>query len=414
VSDTFDLLIKNAKLRTEPDHRLDIGIKDGKIGAIEPQLDGPADSVLQADGGLVTESFANPHLHLCKVYTLERMDEAALKDYHGAEMGKAMTAIELAARVKADYDEAWIIENVRRAIALSAIYGGTHVRAFADVDRQAKLEGVKALLRARGEFAGVVDIQVVAFAQDGLAREPGAAELMRQAMELGADVVGGIPWIEYTDADIADHVRQIFDLAQQFDADVSMLVDDAGDPGLRSLELMAVEADRRGWQGRALAHHARAMQLYPKPYLQKVAALLKRAQIGVVTDPHTGPLHARVRELLEEGCLVCLGQDDISDAYYPYGRNNMLEVAFLASHLLWMTTAAEMETLYDMVTTHAARAMGVADFEMAVGHPAHLVVLEAPNVLEALREHAAPRFVVSHGQLIDRAQMQSVATNRVW
>ncbi len=122
---------------------------------------------------------------------------------------------------------------------------------------------------------------------------------------------------------------------------------------------MAVETIRRGWQGRSLAHHARAMALYPTPYFQKVAALLKQARMGVVSDPHTGPLHARVRELLAENVLVCLGQDDISDAYYPFGRNNMLEVAFLASHLLWMTTAAEMETLYDMVTTRAAQAMGL-------------------------------------------------------
>ena len=110
--------------------------------------------------------------------------------------------------------------------------------------------------------------------------------------------------------------------------------------------------------------------------------------MGVVSDPHTGPLHARVKELLEEGVLVCLGQDDISDAYYPFGRDNMLEVAFLGSHMLWMTTAQQMEVLYDMVTTKAAQAMGIKDFELEVGAPAHLVVLDAPNVLEALREHA--------------------------
>jgi cytosine deaminase len=151
---------------------------------------------------------------------------------------------------------------------------------------------------------------------------------MRQAMALGADVAGGIPWIEYCDEDIREHIKVIFDLAVQFDKGVSMLVDDAGDPGLRSLEWMAMETIRRGWHGRSLAHHARAMAMYPTPYFQKVAALLKKAQMGVVSDPHTGPLHARVRELLHEGVLVCLGQDDISDAYYPYGRNNMLEVAF--------------------------------------------------------------------------------------
>jgi cytosine deaminase len=168
---------------------------------------------------------------------------------------------------------------------------------------------------------------------------------------------------------------------------------------------MAIEAIKRRWHGRALAHHARAMALYPTPFFQKVAALLKQAGMTVVTDPHTGPLHARVKELLAEGASVCLGQDDISDAYYPFGRNNMLEVAFLASHLLWMTTRQEMETLYDMITVNAARAMNVKGHELKVGGNANLVVLNQPNVLEALREHSAPRAVVSHGKVIDHTNL---------
>ncbi|MCJ7533080.1 MAG: amidohydrolase family protein, partial [Anaerolineales bacterium] len=329
MADKYDILIKNARLRRQPDQLFEIGITAGKIASIAPHAGVAGEIEIDAGRMLVTESFVNPHLHLCKVFTLQMMDGASLKSYHGAGMGKAMTAIELAARVKEQYDETWIIKNVRKAVAQAAQYGNTHIRAFADVDSKACLEGVKALLRAREEFMGVVDIQVVAFAQDGIAREPGAAELMHQAMVLGADVAGGIPWIEYTEADMLDHVRFIFDLAQEFNKDVSMLVDDAGDAGLRSLELMALETIKRGWQGRSLAHHARAMALYPLPYFQKISALLKKAQMGVVSDPHTGPLHARVRELLDEGNLVCLGQDDISDAYYPFGRNNMLEVAFL-------------------------------------------------------------------------------------
>lgn len=399
---TTDILLRRARLRNNGDELFDITVSDGRVAAIAPAAAAATEAgvVIDAGGRLVTESFANPHLHLCKVYTLARMDEAALRDYHGQQMGKAMTAIELAARVKEQYAEDWILDNVRRALREAARYGNTHIRAFADVDSKARLEGVKALLRARDEWRGVVDLQVVAFAQDGIVREPGAAGLLREAMRLGADVVGGIPWIEYTDADAAEHVRTVFDIAQEFDADVSMLVDDAGDPGLRSLEVMAVEAMRRGWQGRVLAHHARAMALYPQPYFQKLAALLRQARLGVVSDPHTGPLHARVQELLAEGVLVCLGQDDISDAYYPYGRNNMLEVAFLASHLLWMTTAADMETLYDMVTTRAAAAMGLRDFALRPGAPAHLVVLDAPSVLEALRTHAAPLHVISHGRVV--------------
>jgi cytosine deaminase len=405
----YDVIIRRGSLRGLTG-TFDIAIAQGKVAAIQPKLENAqAGRELSADGSLVTESFANPHLHLCKVYTLQMMDEAALKDYHGADMGKAMTAIELAARVKDKYDESWIIVNVRKALAQAALYGCTHLRAFADVDSKARLEGVKALIRAREEFKGIVDVQVVAFAQDGIVREPGAADLMRQAMALGADVAGGIPWIEFTEADTAEHVRFIFDLAQEFNKDVSMLVDDAGDPGLRSLEMMAVETIRRGWFGRSLAHHARAMALYPTPYFQKVAALLKKARMGVVTDPHTGPLHARVRDLLAEKVLVCLGQDDISDAYYPYGRNNQLEVAFLASHLLWLTAAADMETLYDMITTQAAQAMGVKDFALKVGAPANLVVLSEPSVLEGLRTHASPKYVISHGSLVDRAKMEALA-----
>jgi cytosine deaminase len=414
MAERLDILIRRAQLRGQPDKLFEVGIAAGKIALISEQVGNQAEIEIDARGNLVTESFVNPHLHLCKVYTLQMMDEESLRDYHGLEMGKAMTAIELAARVKEKYDESWIIQNVRRAVAQAAFYGCTHLRAFADVDSKARLEGVKALLRARQEFAGIVDIQVVAFAQDGIVREPGASELIRQSMQLGADVVGGIPWIEYTEADIAAHIREIFDIAVEYDKDVSMLVDDAGDAGLRSLEAMAVESIRRGWQGRALAHHARAMALYPKPYFQKVAALLKKAEMGVVSDPHTGPLHARVKELLEEGVLVCLGQDDISDAYYPFGRNNMLEVAFLASHLLWMTTSVEMDILYDMITVQAARAMGLKDLALRVGAPANLVVLDAPSVLEALRQHAAPLSFISHGKLVDQVKMSSITRTADW
>ncbi|MCD6253235.1 MAG: amidohydrolase family protein [Thermotogae bacterium] len=399
----FDLVIRHARLR---DGRLlDIGIKDGKIAAMKEGISGKTGEEIDATGNLVTESFVNPHLHLCKVYTLRMMDELALQDYHGEKMGRAMSAIELAARIKERYDESWILPNVRKALELAVKYGNTHIRAFADVDTKAKLEGVKALLKAKEEFKGIVELQVVAFAQDGIVREPGAEKLLKKAMELGADVVGGIPWIEYTVEDMQRHVKTIFDIAQTFDKDVSMLVDDAGDPTLKTLEMMAVEAIKRGWQGRVLAHHARAMALYPDPYFLKLAALLKKARLPVVSDPHTGPLHARVKDLIREGVLVCLGQDDITDAYYPYGRNNMLEVAFLASHVLWMTSKREMEKLYDMVTTDAARAMGLKTHLLKEENPANLVIVKGEDVLEALRFHEEPLAVISHGKLVKEKPM---------
>ena len=404
----FDIAIRHARLRGSADRHADIGIKDGRITAIAARLDGSGATEIDAGGNLVTESFVNPHLHLCKVWTLPMMEEEALRAYQGEGMGKALSGIELASKIKEKYAEAWIAENARRAVALAALHGNLHIRAFADVDGKARLEGVKALIRVRDEFRGIVDLQVVAFAQDGIVREPGAAELMRQAMALGADVVGGIPWIELTGGDAAAHIRTCFDLAQEFNKDVSMLLDDAGDAGLRTLEMMAVEAIKRGWQGRALAHHCRAMSLYPAPYVQRLARLLNTASVAVVTDPHTGPLHARVKKLRAEGVCVCLGQDDSSDAFYAFGRNNMLEVAFLAAHLLWMMTRQDVAALYDMITLEPAKAINLEKFGLSVGAPANLVVLDQPDEVEALRYHGPPAHVISRGKWLDAAKMQAI------
>ncbi len=394
----FDLLIRNARTRSLPGEPMDIAIENGRIAAIGEGIAGDAGKTIDAGGKLVTESFVNGHLHLCKVYTLDMMDDAALGAYTGDSMGGAMTAIELAARVQEQYDESWIIENVRKAVRLANRFGNTHIRAFADTDTKAKLEGIKALLKAREEFKDRVEIQVVAFPQDGVVRDPGAEDYVRQALELGADVVGGIPWIEYTDADSQEHVDRMFALAKEFDRDVSMLIDDAGDPGLRTLEMLAVKTIKEGWEGRVTAQHARAMALYPEPYYRKVRALLKRAKIGVVSDPQTGPLYARVQDLYHNGVAIALGQDDIADAYYPFGRNNMLEVAFLAAHLMWMTSRQELEILYDLITTHAAQALGIEDFGLEEGNVADLVVLNAGSVWEAIWNHEAPLYVIKNGR----------------
>ncbi|WP_228749886.1 amidohydrolase family protein [Bradyrhizobium sp. BR 10261] len=402
-----DLVITNARMRSR--ELVDIAITDGVITAIGDRLDHAAQSVIDAGGGLVMPAFVNPHLHLCKVWTLPMMSEAALEAYQGADMSEAAKAIELAAVVKSRYDASWIIPNARRAVALAALHGNLHIRAFADVDTKARLEGVKALLAIREEFRGIVEIQVVAFPQDGLLREPGADGLMREAMASGADIVGGIPWIEANEQDMRRHIDFCFELAAEHGADISMLLDDVGDANMRTLDMMARAVIARGMEGRALAHHCRAMALYPENYLRELMVLLGEARISVVSDPHTGPLHARVKELLGVGINVCLGQDDISDAYYPLGRNNMLEVAFLASHLLWMTKKSELETLYDMITTRAALALGLERYGLGLGCAANLVILDQGDVTEALRFHAPPRVVISHGRVVDTDRMRALA-----
>ena len=356
--------------------------------------------VLDAEGGLVTESFVNGHMHLDKVYTLDRIGDAALTAYTSGDMGSALHSIELASAVKEQYDRSWIEPNARRAIMRGAMYGVRHVLAFADVDTKAGLEGVIPLLALRDEFRGVVDLQVVAFPQDGLLRDPGAEQLVREAVELGADVVGGIPWIEHTDADAREHVRRMCALAAEHGKRVAMLVDDAGDASLRTTEMLAEAMLEHGLVGRGVANHARAVGLYARPSLERLAGLAKRAGLGFVSDPHTGPLHLPVRELTAMGIPVALGQDDIEDAYYPFGRHHMLEVAFLAAHALEAVDTAGIDLVYDAVTTTAADVLGIQGHRLEVGGNADLVVFGLPSLRRVLAEHDAPTYVVASGRLV--------------
>jgi cytosine deaminase len=374
-----------------------ISISEGTIEGIGAGISSSSEQVIDANLKLVTEPFVNAHLHLDKVLTGAFSEEAALAEYQASSMKGAMTAIELASRVKELYVESEILERVRAVLAEAELFGVSHIRAFADVDTKAQLIGIKALLKAKGEFKDRISIQIVAFPQDGIIREPGAEELLYKSMELGADVIGGIPWIELTEEDSKRHIEIAFEIAKKYDVDVAMLTDDAGDPGLRTTEYLATSAIRNGWIGRVTACHARATALYNDAYHRKLVALLNKAGVGIVTDPHTGPLHVRVKELLDAGVTVALGQDDVYDAYYPYGRCNMLEVAFLASHLLWMMSARDRETLYDMITLNAAKVMRLSDYGLTEGNPANLIVLDSDNLREAYARHSKPVCVVRNG-----------------
>jgi cytosine deaminase len=250
---THQLVVVDAALRGRPG-RWRIGMDDGRISAITQEtLTGREE--IDAAGGPVTESFVDAHLHLDKVHTLDRAGDAALTAYTGAGMASALRAIELASAVKADYDRSWIEPNARRAVTEAVRYGVRHVLAFADVDTRARLEGVVPLLALRDELRGVVDLQVVAFPQDGLLCDPGAEDLVREAVDLGADVVGGIPWVEETDDQAREHVHRMCRLAAARGRRVAMLVDDAGDPTLRTTEMLAEAMLEHGLVGRGVAHH---------------------------------------------------------------------------------------------------------------------------------------------------------------
>jgi len=390
-----DLVIRNATLRSG--RTCDIIITDGRVEKIAEKTGSSDRKEIHAQGKLVTETFAIAHLHLDKVMTGSFAEEAALQQYQCSGMGGTMTAIEMASKVKEHYVESEIVDRVRKVLTEAEYNGVSHIRAFADVDAKAKLTGIRALLKIRDEFKDRVDLQIVAFPQDGVIREPGTEELLYKSMELGADLVGGIPWIEYTNDDMKKHIDIAFEIAKKYNADIAMLTDDAGDPELRTTEYLATSAIRNNWIGRVAACHARATALYNEVYHRKLCAILKKAEVGVISDPHTGPLHVRVRDLLDAGVTVALGQDDVYDAYYTYGRCNMLEVAFLGSHLLWMMTPQDRELLYDMITFNPAKIMRLEGYGLSPGNPANLVVLDARDLREALAYHSEPLYVIRNG-----------------
>ena len=404
----YNIVVRNARLRYKPPEKTyDIGIIGGKIAEVSERLHGKGIIEIDAEGNLVTEAFANPHIHMCKVFTFLMLGEEAVRQYQSSGMGGAMAAIEIASKVKERYSESWIYENAKKAARNALKFGTLYLRVFVDTDTKARLEGIKALLGVRDELKHIMTIQVVAFPQDGIVRDEGAEEYVWKAMELGADVVGGIPWIELTDEDEWTHIKTVFEIAKEFDKDVAMLTDDAGDPALRTTEKLAITALKEGWKGRVTACHARALATYPKPSLLKVIELARKAKMSFVTDPHTGPLHIPFKEMIRAGVNVALGQDDISDAYYPYGMNNMLEVAFLASHITWSMTLNDMDRFMDMITWRAERAMGLEYCGIRRGCQADLLVLNGKSVYEVIWRHEAPRYVISKGKIVAESTYES-------
>ena len=382
---------------------VDVFCADGVVTAMVPTGELPATpgaEVVEAGGGLVTEPFVDAHLHLDKVRTLPLIGDAALQAYTADGMADSARGIDLARAVKQHYRLETLLPPIRQALADGLRNGVLHVQAFADVDTAASLTGVQAVLAAREEFRGRVDVSVVAFPQDGVLRDPGAAELVEQAMALGADVVGGIPWIEATTADQQAHVEWACALAARLGRRVAMLTDDAPDPAFDTTRMLAEAMRRHGLEGRGVACHARAVGHYDDVRRDALLDLARGVGLGLVSDPHTGSVALPVERALERGVAVALGQDDIEDAYYPFGRHSLLEVAFLAAHLLDMRSAAQLEVLVDLVTTSAARVLGLDDYGLRVGGPADLLVHDATRTVDLLAHHALPRVVIRAGQVL--------------
>jgi len=400
----MDLLIRNAKIIGQKGLK-DIDIEAGKIVKIG-KIRKRARKTIDAKGMLASPAFIDPHIHLDKVLIAD--------DLRPNVSGTLREAIELIWERKRKYTVADIKRRAGEVIRMAALNGTTRMRTHVDVDTIGGLMPLKGLLATRKVFKGLIDIQIVAFPQEGIIRDPGTEELMRKAMELGADLVGGMPHHERSHEEAKRHIDIAFDIAGEFDADIDMHVDETDDPNSRSLEYLAEKTIAEGYQGRVTAGHTCALAAYPDDYAREVIRKVKLADINMITNPATNlviqgrgdrqPIRrgiTRVKELLAAGVNVTFGQDCVDDAFYPFGHADMLEVALITAHAAQLTTPAEIETVFRMMTTNAARTLGVLDdYGIAVGKRADIVILDAESPKDAIRRQVDRHYVIKGGRVI--------------
>jgi cytosine deaminase len=288
------------------------------------------------------------------------------------------------------------------------------------VDTVGGLVPVQGLLELKRRFEGLITFEVVAFPQEAIIRDPGCDRLMEEAMDLGCDVVGGLPWYERLDSHAQEHIDFCFELARRTGKDIHMLADDTDDPYSRSLEYLAVRTLEEGYQGRVTASHCGALAAYDDNHAARVIGYVKEAgisicsnaQISLVLDGRAdrGLVRrgiTRVRELLDAGVNVLSAQDDVNDPYYPFGKPDQIEVGQYTAHVAQLTYLPELETVFDMITYNAARAMRLEGYGVSPGDRADLVVIDAPTVREALRLVPPRRQVFYGGRLMAESRLET-------
>jgi cytosine deaminase len=400
----LDILVRNVAVWGSEGLR-DLGIAGGHFVDIDKVQASAGTLTLDAGGRLAVAGFVEPHIHL---------DKALISERAPANVSGTLTeAIEILWEIKRNYTVEEIADRACRVLAQALENGISRLRTHVDVDPIGGTRPAEGLIRARARFRDLMEIQIVAFPQEGIVKSPGTEALMRQVMELGVDVVGGMPFNEVSPPDSRRHIEIVFDIARQFDADIDMHVDETDDPQARTLEVVAELTIANGWQGRVTAGHTCALAGYPRDYADHVIGRLREANVNMIANPATnlmlqGRLDdypkrrgvTQVKELLEAGVNVACGQDCVHDTFYPFGQNDPLEIGFLLCHASHMSQPAEILTVMDMVTGNGAKALRMPDFGVAVGGVADLVVLDARDAREAFATRSPRRWVIRKGKLI--------------
>jgi cytosine deaminase len=370
------------------------------------------EDLIDCAGKLVLPAFIDGHVHLDKVLIRDELLE------HDGTLAGAIGAIH---ERKRRYTVEDVRARARAVIEESVRLGTTRLRSHVDVDTiggLVPLEGVKV---AAADCADIASVQTIAFPQEGLLRDPGALDLMSAALEMGADVVGGMPHWEVDEEAQREHVRLCFELAERFDRDIDMHVDETDDGGVRTLEIVADEALNRGFVGRVCAGHVCSLAAADDAYADRVIEKCLRAGISIAANPLTNLVlqgrgdrglirrgTTRIGEFRAAGVNVLFGQDCVKDGFYPFGRGSMLEVALISAHAAHLTNRADLDFALRAVTEAPAQAMRLEDYGLRPGARADLQLFAVSSWAEALRLQSPPEKVWFGGRLVAENRLTSL------
>ncbi len=399
----LDLLITNANL---PDGRRgqSIGILGGKIAEVSPSITADAAQTIDAGGMLVSPPFVDAHFHMDATlsYGVPRVNES----------GTLLEGIALWGELKPHLTQDALVERALAYCDWAVAKGLLAIRSHVDIC-DPRLLAVEALLHVKEKVKPYLDLQLVAFPQDGVLRSAGAIDNLKRSLDLGVDVVGGIPHFERTMADGAASVKMLMEIAAERGLRVDMHCDETDDPMSRHIETLTFETQRLGMQGRVTGSHLTSMHSMDNYYVSKLIPLMAEARMNVVANPlinitiqgrhDTYPKRrgmTRVPELMQAGINVAFGHDCVMDPWYSLGTGDMLEVAHMGLHVAQMTAQAQMKACFDAVTVNPAKTLGLAGYGIAPGCNADLVLLQAKDQIEALRIRATRMAVIRRGKVI--------------
>ena len=394
----LDLVLRQGRLTGSDEAPLDIGVADGRIVDIAPHIVAQAPEQ-QLDGRLVIPGFVETHIHLDKSCILERCN---------CERGTLEEAIETVAAAKRSFTEVDIYARAQRTLEKAIIQGTTRMRTHVEVDPRVGLNGFHAVRALKRDYAWALDLQICVFPQEGLTNDPGTEELLVEACEQGADVIGGCP---YTDTDPAAQTARIFDIARRFDLDIDFHLDFDLDPSWMHLDEVCRQTDAHRWGDRVAVGHVTKLSTVDHSRLREIGARLADAGVAVTVLPATDLfVLARHKDydvprcitdanlFAEQGCNCSISTNNILNPFTPFGDCSLIRIANLYANIAQLGRSADMRACFDMITTLSARLMNAARYGIAVGHTADLVVIDSRDPAMAVAELAQPLFGYKHGR----------------